>query len=154
MATEIRYFRRRNIVERKVLHIVRAGSLRSVSRPRPAVRRAAEHDFLWFWCLREFSVRCGLEIMPPDARYLSISELWLLRWLAEGQRHNGLRSVHITDPGFRASLLNAARILRDVGLFLPAKTLTITICRDDVAAQAGGFAGGRGLPAIGSGDRP
>lgn len=139
MTTPIRHFRKRNIVERRVLQIVRGKSLREILAFRgidSTVGGAADaRDDLCFWHLRESSYRCGLEIMPVDAQYLATSELYLLRWLAESQRLAGPRSVHVADRGFIKILMKAAQVLKDVNIILPYTTLSIPIYHGDMSMQ-------------------
>lgn len=141
MITDIRHFRRRSSIEREVLQVVRGKSLWSVLKSSNKRRHALmnvgpdEYDALCFARLRELSRGCALEIMPIGAQYLSISELMLLRWLAEGQRHTGLQSVYIANPGFRTALTRSAMVLRSVGLFLPSRTLSLGLQSMDWASQ-------------------
>lgn len=52
----------------------------------------------------------------------------MLRWLAEAQRQNGLRTCYFRDIGLKTSLRHCASLLKEFGVFLPHKTLHI--CSD------------------------
>lgn len=133
MTADILPIHRRNIVERWTVRIMRgeifgvAADSTALRRPREAkiARVLAEGGAVHFRCLRELARQDGLEVQSPGARYLTSGELLILRWLAEAQRHAGLRTFPPGAPGLMASLTLCARILKDMDVFLPARTLAV-----------------------------
>lgn len=148
MTTDLLSLRRRNVHERKALRLLR-GEIITPSRDTLAWRRAhiismddgtlGEYSRAHFGSLREFAYRNGLEIRPSGSQYLTAGELVMLRWLAEAQRQNGLRTCHFRDIGLKTSLRHCASLLKEFGVFLPHKTLHISSDLDDAPSVVNGL---------------
>lgn len=149
MANDHLAFRRRNIYERKAIRFVRGETItidsdRSGEQENDDVTddaTLARHRHTHFGCLRQFSRRNGLKIMPLGSPYITAGELTVLRWLAEAQRQVGLCTCHLGDLGLKASIRNCAGILRELGVLLPSQTLYIFAEPEDCLPLAEAFDG-------------
>lgn len=117
---------KRNVFERKALRLVRSAEWEGdAALPFFGNGEGDEFCQAHFGHLRASAVRNGLMILPLDSPYLTSSELLMLRWLAEAQRQNGLRTCHLEDIDLKTSLGRCAILLKMLGTCLPANTLHI-----------------------------
>lgn len=139
MASDYKVFRKRNVYERKALRLVRGetnpveyeGLPRREAYPAPESTNLGVYRRTHFMVLRQFARRNGLNILTLEAKYVTSSELVILRWLAEAQRETGLRTCHFRDIGLTTSLRHCASVLKAIGAHLPPKTLNIYTDLDD-----------------------
>ncbi|MBL8655728.1 MAG: hypothetical protein JNJ92_00010 [Altererythrobacter sp.] len=124
MRSDLASVRKRKVFERKALQYMRGEKTSPDASDLPA--NTPSLRVAHFGCLRTFALRNELKVLPPGSQYLSPGELLILRWLAEAQRQVGPHTCCIDDPGFKSTLRHCAAILRDVGVYLPTRTLYIS----------------------------
>ncbi|RKF22679.1 hypothetical protein D6851_05575 [Altericroceibacterium spongiae] len=103
---------RRSTTEQRVIRMIRGEEM-------------ARHDYAavcnaQFEKLRFYAARNDLSIQEPGTRFLSITELNLLAWLAQAQRvASYTRSFH-ADPMLTMTIVHCAGTLDALGIRLPA----------------------------------
>jgi hypothetical protein len=116
---------RRNVIERRVLRLLRGEGIEGIYGQRHMREQAPDQamtqaDLEKFLLLRREAMRNGLSMKDVDFPYVSPEELQILSWIAGYQRVAGLKELCHKDVSLSLSLAHCAGILSGLGLRLPA----------------------------------